>query len=135
MEFMTPARMEKVESAIRLALAFREAFNQHNIQAMMVLFKDDCHFESPNPAPNGLTINGKDELFKYWHHFFETTSQSKLDIEEIFGFGERCIIRWNLAWTDTHDNHLTLRGVYIFKTENSLICELFSYIKGTDFSQ
>ena len=127
---MSPARMAKVESAMRVALAFRDAFNRHNVDAMMAILKDDCLFEAHHPAPDGLVINGKDAISSYWHQYFENTSQAILDIEEISGFGERCIMRWKLRWMDSHGNHCSLRGVYIIKTENDLVYEILSYAKG-----
>jgi hypothetical protein len=48
-----------------------------------------------------------------------------MEIEEIFGMGMHCIMRWKYTWGDGH-----VRGVDVFKIEDNLICEKFSYVKG-----
>ena len=126
---MTPAKMNKVESAMRIALAFREAFNKHDIETMLHLFSDDCTIETFHPAPDGLSIHEKDALSQYWQETFASHSKIKLDIEEIFGFGERCIVRWKLNWVDTEEKEIHLRGIDVYKTCNDLICEKYAYGK------
>ena len=66
---MGPARMSQVETSIRVVIDFNEAFNQHDIKAMMQLMSDDCLFENTNPAPDGTMIKGKDAVTQFWEAF------------------------------------------------------------------
>jgi hypothetical protein len=39
---MSPIRMARLESGVRVVLAFNEAFNRHDVAGMMRLMSDDC---------------------------------------------------------------------------------------------
>jgi predicted SnoaL-like aldol condensation-catalyzing enzyme len=127
---MSPARMSKLEAATRTVLQFNEAFNQHDVAGMMQLMSDDCVFENTHPAPDGTVYSGKAAVTQFWQEFFSESPQAHIQIEEIFGLGERCVMRWNYNWVDEAGNKGHVRGVDIFKVRNSLICEKFSYVKG-----
>lgn len=122
---MSPARMAKLESAMRVVLAFNEAFNRHDVAGMMALMSDDCVFENTQPAPDGTRYAGKETVTQFWHDFFLAAPQAHIDIEEIFGMGERCIMRWRYRWGDGH-----VRGVDVFRVAGGLIGEKLSYVKG-----
>jgi predicted SnoaL-like aldol condensation-catalyzing enzyme len=127
---MSPTRMSKIESAIRIVLAFNEAFNRHDAAGMMQLMSDDCIFENTHPAPDGTVHSGKEAVSQFWQDFFRESPQAHIEIEEIFGFGNRCIMRWRYNWLDAAENEGHVRGVDVFKVEDGLICEKLSYVKG-----
>ncbi len=122
---MSPIRMAKIESAIRLVLQFNEAFNHHDVSGMMQLMSEDCVFENTDPAPDGTVFSGKEAVTRFWQDFFRESPQAHIDIEEIFGMGNRCIMRWKYSWGEDH-----VRGVDVFKLKDGLISEKFSYVKG-----
>jgi len=122
---MSPIRMAKIESAIRLVLQFNDAFNHHDVAGMMNLMSEDCLFENTTPAPDGTVYSGKEAVTRFWQDFYRESPQAHIDIEEIFGMGNRCIMRWKYSWGDGH-----VRGVDIFKVEVGLITEKLSYVKG-----
>lgn len=122
---MSPIRMEKVESGMRTVLEFNEAFNRHDVMGMMKLMSENCIFENTSPAPDGTVYKGKDAVAEFWEDFFRNSPQAHIEIEEIFGAGNRCIMRWKYEWGNGH-----VRGVDIFKVEEGLISEKFSYVKG-----
>jgi predicted SnoaL-like aldol condensation-catalyzing enzyme len=127
---MSPIRMSKLESAIRVVLEFNEAFNRHDFADMMQLTSDDCIFENTDPAPDGSVCSGKEAVTRFWQNFFRESPQAHIEIEEIFGFGERCIMRWKYSWVDTGEKKGHIRGVDIFRVRNGLINEKLSYVKG-----
>jgi ketosteroid isomerase-like protein len=126
---MTPIRMQKIESAARIVMAFTEAFNQHDIPAMMQLLSDDCLFEETSPAPDGTTYSGKTAITQYYHDFFTHSPQGHLKIEELLGYGIRCSMRWRYDWVDAAGNPAHLRGLDLLRVQNGLICEKLSYVK------
>ena len=84
---MSPIRMSKVESAIRIVLEFNEAFNRHDMAGMMQLMSEDCVFENMHPAPDGTVYSGKEAITQFWQDFFrEVTSCSHQD-RGCFWFG------------------------------------------------
>lgn len=122
--------MSRVESAIRLVLEFHAAFNRHDVTAMMQWVSDDCIFEDAHPAPNGAVYSGKQVLTQFWQDVFHTSPDAHIEIEEIFGLGDRCVMRWRRTWTDEAGEKRQRRGVSLFKLKNGLICEHVSYVKG-----
>ena len=122
---MSPAKMSKVEAGIRIVLEFNDAFNRHDVEGMMRLMSEDCIFENTAPAPDGTVYSGKESVTQFWREFFHESPQAHIDIEEIFGMGYRCVMRWKYTWVDGH-----VRGVDIFKVEEGLIREKLSYVKG-----
>jgi limonene-1,2-epoxide hydrolase len=127
---MSPIRMEKIESAIRIVLAFNQAFNQHDVEGMMKMMSEDCIFENTFPAPDGTTYSGKPAVTQFWHEFFRDSASAHIEIEEIFGSGFRCVMRWKYSWVDETGKMGHVRGVDIFKLKDDLICEKYSYVKG-----
>jgi steroid delta-isomerase-like uncharacterized protein len=130
MTYMSPARMAKVESAIRVVLEFNEAFNRHDVAGMMQLMSDDCVFENTDPAPDGTVYLGKEAVTRFWQDFFRESPHAHIEIEEIFGFGRRCIMRWKYHWVDESGKKGHVRGVDIFQVNDGFITEKFSYVKG-----
>jgi predicted SnoaL-like aldol condensation-catalyzing enzyme len=122
--------MAKIESAMRLVLEFNEAFNRHDVAGMMQRMSDDCVFENTDPAPDGTLYSGKEAVTQFWQGFFRDSPQAHIEIEEIFGLGNRCIMRWKYNWVDETGQKGHVRGVDIFKVEAELISEKLSYVKG-----
>jgi nuclear transport factor 2 (NTF2) superfamily protein len=97
--------MSKIEGAIRVVLAFNEAFNQHDVTSMMQLMSEDCVFENTEPAPDGTVYTGKAAVTQFWQDFFRESPQAHIDVEEAFGLGNnRCVMRWKYHWVDTAGN-------------------------------
>lgn len=127
---MSPARLSKLESGMRIVLAFNDAFNLHDVPRMMQLMSDDCVFENTAPAPDGTLYKGKEAVTRFWLDFFRESPSAHIDIEDIFGLGNHCIMRWKYTWKDAAGQKGHVRGVDIFKVEQNLISEKLSYVKG-----
>ena len=127
---MSPTRMSRLESAMHVVLEFNEAFNRHDVTGMMQRMSDDCVFENTDPAPDGAVYSGKEVVTQFWQDFFRESPQAHIEIEEIFGFGARCIMRWRYDWVDVAGNKGHVRGVDMFQVKDGLICEKLSYVKG-----
>lgn len=127
---MSPIRMSKLEYAMRIVLDFNKAFNRQDVAGMMQLMSDDCVFENTNPAPDGTVYAGKEVVTRFWEDFFRESPRAHIEIEEIFGLGEHCIMRWKYSWVDTEGRKGHVRGVDLFRVTNGLIREKLSYVKG-----
>jgi predicted SnoaL-like aldol condensation-catalyzing enzyme len=127
---MSPARMSKLESVMRMVLEFNDAFNRHDVTGMMKLMSDDCIFENTYPAPDGTRFIGKPAVTQVWQDFFRESPNAHIDIEEIFSLGKRCVMRWRYSWVDTSGKEGHVRGVDIFRETDGLISEKLSYVKG-----
>ncbi|MBE0681712.1 MAG: nuclear transport factor 2 family protein [Anaerolineales bacterium] len=127
---MSPASMSRLESATRIVLEFNEAFNRHDVAGMMHLMSDNCIFQNTSPAPDGTAYAGKEAVTQFWEDFFRESPQARIEIEEIFGFGNRCVMRWTYKWVDAAGQNGHVRGVDIFQIRDGLIYEKLSYVKG-----
>ena len=127
---MSPVRMSKMETALRVVLEFNEAFNRHDVPGMMKLMTEDCIFENTAPAPDGTVYSGKEVVTQFWQGFFHESPHAHIEIEEIFGLGLHCVMRWKYSWMDESGTHGHVRGVDIFKIKDGLISEKLSYVKG-----
>ena len=127
---MSPIRMSKLESAVRVVLDFNKAFNRRDLAGMMPLLSDDCVFEETFPAPDGTVISGKEAIGELLQNFMRESPNAHIEVEEIFGLGFRCIMRWRYDWIDAEGKQGHVRGVDIIKLKDGFICEKLSYVKG-----
>ena len=127
---MSPIRLEKLETAIRTIIDFNEAFNKHDVVTMTQLMSDDCTYESPAPAPDGTAFKGKVAITQFWQDHFNQSPTVHYQIEDIFSFGERCILHGKYSGADTAGREQTIRRVDVFRVRSGLICEQLAYVKG-----
>ncbi|HSN76515.1 MAG TPA: nuclear transport factor 2 family protein [Anaerolineae bacterium] len=123
-------KMAKIEAAMRVVMEFNDAFNRHDVPAMMALMSEDCVFENTSPVPDGTVYQGKAAVTEFWQGFFRASPQAHIQIEEIFGLGWRFVMRWRYDWVDATGEQGHVRGVDIFTVKNGLISEKLSYVKG-----
>lgn len=76
---MNPIRLSRLESALRVVIAFHEAFNRHDVAGMMQLMSDDCLFENTGPAPDGAAYAGREAVAQFWHDFFAGSPHAHID--------------------------------------------------------
>ncbi len=127
---MSPLRLSRFETAMRVVLEFNEAFNRHDVSGMMQLMSEDCVFENTSPAPDGSVSSGKEAVTAFWEDFFLRSPHAHIEIEEIFSSANRCIMCWRYDWVDTAGSKGHVRGVDIFTVRDGLITKKLSYVKG-----
>ena len=114
---MSPIRMGKVESPTRSVIAYKEAFNNRDVDAILALLSENCVFE---PEQNGLVLTGKAEIKEYFENFFKNKPRTALKGMDLFQAGYHVVFRWELNGKG---------GVDIFKFREGLISEKMSYTK------
>lgn len=127
---MSTERLSQLEEPIRVVLAFNDALNRHDVAGMMQLMTEDCVFENTNPPPEGSMYSGKAAVTQFWQDFFQQSLHAHIEIEEIFGVGARCVMRWRYEWVDRSGRQGHVRGVDLYQVRDNLICEKLSYVKG-----
>jgi len=125
---MSPVKMGKVEEALRLALAFAEAFRRHDVEAVGALLAEGCVFESAGPAPTGLRYEGRTAATRAIAAFFEAAPELKMEVEDAYGLGRRSVLRWRL--TGIAQQPEGRRGVDLFTVLDGRIVEISAYVKG-----
>ena len=78
---------------------FNEAFNRHDVDAVMAAMTDDCVFENTSP-PNGQRYEGQAQVRAAWEDFFAASPDAHFDGEDVIVAGDRCIVQWVYSWTN-----------------------------------
>src|SRR5438270_8668151 len=91
-ERATSATMETIDR-------FDEAFNSHDVEAIMALMTDDCIFESTYPPPDGVRHQGQEAVRQAWNELFRASPDALFEGEETFATGDRCVVRWIYRYT------------------------------------
>jgi len=108
---------------------FNDAFNRHDVDAIMNCMTDDCVFENTRPSPDGTRITGQAAVRAFWEEFFRRSPQARFDTEEMIAAGDRGIVRWRYSWVrDGTPGHV--RGVDVFRVGDGKVAEKLSYVKG-----
>ena len=105
--------------------AFNEAFNRHDVDAVMALMTEDCLFENTLPPPDGERHVGQKDVRKFWEHFFQESPAAKFETEEMVTSGDRAVVRWRFEWGDGY-----IRGIDLFRVRDGKVAEKLSYVKG-----
>ena len=117
------------DSTISAVSSFNEAFNRHDIDAVMALMTDDCVFENTRPLPDGQRYEGQAAVRAVWVNLFQRSPHARFETEEIFSAGDRCVVRWIYHWVkEGKPGHV--RGVDVFRVRDAKVAEKFSYVKG-----
>ncbi len=104
---------------------FNEAFNRHDVDAVMALMTADVRFENTSPAPDGACHIGQAAVRAYWEQFFASATAARFDAEEIVVADDRATVRWRYDWGTGH-----VRGIDLFKVRDGKVSEKLSYVKG-----
>jgi len=88
-----------------------DAFNDHDLQAIMSLFVNDCVFEAPRgPAPWGRRFEGKQAVAEGLGARFSGIPDVSYESHGDFVSGERGASEWTLRGTTVEGEHLEVRG-------------------------
>jgi ketosteroid isomerase-like protein len=116
-------------TTLQVVERFNQAFNRHDVNAIMALMTGDCIFDSTRPPPDGERIVGQAAVRAFWEAFFTRSPQARFETEEIFAVGDRAVVRWTYHWV-REGNPGHIRGVDLFRVRDGLVAEKFSYVKG-----
>lgn len=72
---------------------FNEAFNRHDVNAVMALMTEDCVFDNTRPPPDGERFVGQQAVRAFWEQFFFRSPDARFEAEELLAAGDRCVVR------------------------------------------
>ena len=119
---------QQTQSTLAAVDRFNEAFNRHDVDAVMAAMTDDCVFESTSP-PDGDHFDGQASVRTVWEGFFASTPTARFAAEEQFAAGDRCVVRWRYTWQDNGEER-HLRGVDVLRVRDGKLAEKLAYVKG-----
>jgi len=117
-------------STIEVINQFSDAFNRHDVQAVMTLMTEDCIFENTYPAPDGERFEGQEAVRHFWEEFFSSSPDAVFQSEEMIAHEDRYVTRWKYYWTNTDGSCGHVRGVDVFRVRNGKVAEKLAYVKG-----
>jgi steroid delta-isomerase-like uncharacterized protein len=120
----------QTESTVEVINKFNEAFNRHDVPAVMALMTEDCIFDNTYPQPDGERFEGQEAVGRFWEEFFGSSPDAVFEAEEMFAHGDRCVIRWRYNWTNTDGSRGHIRGVDVFRVRDGKVAEKLAYVKG-----
>jgi ketosteroid isomerase-like protein len=108
---------------------FNDAFNRHDVDAVMAAMTDDCVFESTSP-PNGDRHEGQAAVRKAWEEFFAASPSAHFDAEDVIAAGDRGTVQWRYRWQNDDGTSEEIRGVDVLRVRDGKVAEKFAYVKG-----
>jgi ketosteroid isomerase-like protein len=100
-----------------------DAFNRHDLEAIMASFSDECVFESPRgPDPWGKRFVGKSSVREGFAARFAGIPDVHYGDDEHFACGDRGVSEWTLTGTTTEGERIEVRGcdLWTFDTGNKI---------------
>ncbi len=117
-------------STIEVINQFNDAFNRHDVPAVMALMTEDCIFDNTYPSPDGTRLEGQEAVRHFWEEFFRSSPDAVFQSEEMFAHEDRCTIRWKYEWTNSDGSRGHVRGVDVLRVRNGKVAEKLAYVKG-----
>lgn len=119
------------ESATReLLKEFLQAFNRHDLDAIMSYFADDCIFYMPRgSAPRGDRYVGKEQVRAGLARRFEGIPDVHYGDDQHWVCGDFGVSEWTLTGTSTLGKTLEVRGVDLLEFDRGKIIRKDSFWK------
>ena len=113
--------------------AFLEAFNAHDVDAVMAFFAEDCVFDTPRgPAPGGRHLVGKQEVQEGIQARFDGIPDIHYGDERHWSCGDRGVSEWTIRGTQLDGESIEVRGCDLFEFNGDKIRRKDSFWKIVD---
>jgi len=101
-----------------------DAFNEHDLDAIMTHFAEDCVFDAPRGAdPWGRRFVGKDEVRRGLAGRFEGIPDVHYGEDDHFASGARGVSEWTITGTDLDGERIEVRGcdLWTFADDGTIV--------------
>src|SRR4030043_2458101 len=107
-----------------------EAFNRHDLDAIMEFFSDDCSFDFPRgPEPWGQRFIGKDQVREALAGRFKGIPDVHYGDDRHWVAADMGVSEWTLTGTTTSGVSLKVRGCDLWEFRNGKVIRKDSYWK------
>jgi ketosteroid isomerase-like protein len=113
--------------------AFLDAFNAHDVDAIMSFFTEDCVLEMPRgPAPGGRRLVGKEQVREGIQSRLDGIPDIVYEDDRHFVCGERGASEWTIRGTQATGDPIHVRGCDLFEFAGGKIARKDSFWKIVD---
>jgi steroid delta-isomerase-like uncharacterized protein len=125
--------MASAEVATPSLQAFLDAFNAHDVDAIMSFFTEDCVFDMPRgPAPGGRRLTGKQEVRDGIASRFDGIPDVQYVDDRHWTCGDRGVSEWTIRGTQATGERIEVRGCDLFEFAGGRIRRKDSFWKIVD---
>jgi ketosteroid isomerase-like protein len=118
------------QATVELLKGFLEAFNRHDLDAIMDYFAEDCVFYMPRgSAPRGDRYVGKDEVRAGLAKRFEGIPNVHYGEDRHWVCGDFAVSEWTLTGTSVLGKKIEVRGVDLLEFAEGKITRKDSFWK------
>jgi steroid delta-isomerase-like uncharacterized protein len=109
---------------------FLDAFNAHDIDAIMSFFTEDCVFDMPRgPAPGGRRLTGKQQVRAGIQSRFDGIPDVQYVDDRHWTSGDRGVSEWTIRGTQATGERIEVRGCDLFEFAGGKISRKDSFWK------
>ena len=125
--------MPRAEPATPPLQAVLDAFNAHDLDAIMEFFTEDCVFDTPRgPAPGGLRLVGKEQVRKGFQARLDGIPDIEYGDDRHWACGDRAVSEWTIRGTRSSGEPIEVRGCDLFELTDGRISRKDSFWKIVD---
>ena len=118
------------DDAMRMLKAIATAFDEHDLDGIMVHFADDAVFEAPRgPDAWGTRFDGLEEIRRGFAARFSGIPDIRYQQDQHFVDGDRGASEWTLSGTTTEGQRIEVRGCDLWTLRDGKVVKKDSYWK------
>ncbi len=122
--------MPSAQAATPLLQAFLDAFNAHDVDAIMSFFTEDCVFDAPRgPAPGGRRLVGRQAVRQGIQARFDGIPDIRYGDDRHWTSGDRGVSEWTIRGTQATGEPIEVRGCDLFEFTDGQISRKDSFWK------
>jgi steroid delta-isomerase-like uncharacterized protein len=116
--------------SVEFLQAFADAWNRHDVDALMSFMADDCAFEaSAGPDVHGTRYAGRAAVRAGFSEVFETFADAHWGGARHFVIGDRGVSEWTFTGTRADGTRVEVHGCDVFTFRDGKIALKNSYRK------
>jgi ketosteroid isomerase-like protein len=125
--------MADTKIAAPMLQAFLDAFNEHDVDAIMSFFAEDCVLDMPRgPAPGGRRLVGKRQVREGIQSRLDGIPDVHYGDDRHWLCGDRGVSEWTLRGTQLAGGRIEVRGCDLFELADGKIRRKDSFWKIID---
>jgi ketosteroid isomerase-like protein len=126
----TQANSQEMTATVETLKQILEAFNRHDLDAIMEFFSDDCSFDFPRGTePWGQRFIGKSQVREALAGRFKGIPDVHYGEDRHWVSGDLGVSEWTLTGTTTSGVRLKVRGCDLWEFRNGKVIRKDSYWK------